>query len=376
MNGNIYINGVIGTFLDEAGEVLEKGVELIDVIMQVRNQPQATSYTMYIDSPGGYVHTGYEIYDYLKGLNKPINTVGQGIVGSMGTVLFMLGQKRTLKPNTDFFIHLPQGGIDGSSHDIDLYAKDMKETEKKLVKLYEEGTGLTAEAITPLLVKETMLTTDEAFKLGFTTERTQQQNIVAIYDKPQLKKEKMNKPKKSILAQIGDILIGAKITNKIVFDAEQNELDFYELADNEAVKVGDKANYDGTSADGEYKVPSDEDPNTVLTYVFTGGELTEIKEPEAEAEPEAEPEANAEDEVNVEELLNQIEALELEKTELTNKLDTVKEENKNYKLAINKIKMLQGQAPKDEKRDKPQENKQVKVNPLSEAINNVKNKKK
>src|SRR5690625_5103242 len=88
MNGNIYINGLIGTRLNEKGEVEEKGVELLDVILQVKNQPKAESFTVYINSPGGYVDVGFEIHDYLKSLGKPIKTVGQGMVASIATVIF------------------------------------------------------------------------------------------------------------------------------------------------------------------------------------------------------------------------------------------------------------------------------------------------
>ena len=68
-------------------------------------------------------------------------------------------------------------------------------------------------------------------------------------------------------------------------------MDFYELEEGATIELGAKANYDGRPADGEYKVPSEEDSTVVLTYVFENGVLTEIKEPEVVVEEEPEDEA-------------------------------------------------------------------------------------
>lgn len=76
MTGNIYISGQIGNF-DGV-----KGVELLDVIAQVRNQPEATDFNVHINSEGGLVDVGFDIYHYLKSLGKPVTTIGSGIVAT------------------------------------------------------------------------------------------------------------------------------------------------------------------------------------------------------------------------------------------------------------------------------------------------------
>ena len=82
----------------------------------------------------------------------------------------------------------------------------------------------------------------------------------------------MNDNSKSIVNKIiGLIEKGFGSKNKIVFDAENAEVDFYELADGDTVKIGDKANYKGQPANGEIVMQSGE------TYVFENGTLTEIK---------------------------------------------------------------------------------------------------
>src|SRR5690554_1118295 len=105
MTGKIYINGLIGS--DER----EKGVELVDVIAQVRKQPNASSFNVYINSEGGSLNIGFDIYNYLKSLGLPITTIGTGMVASIATVIFMAGQKRVVTPGTRFMIHFPMGGV-------------------------------------------------------------------------------------------------------------------------------------------------------------------------------------------------------------------------------------------------------------------------
>lgn len=363
MNGNIYINGCIGTFLDESGNVQEKGVELVDVIMQVKNQPKATSFTVYINSPGGYVDTGFDIYDYLKSLNKPIKTIGQGMVASIATVIYMAGETRMLRPNTEFMVHLPSGGVEGTAEVIDGYSKYLKETEKRILKFYEQTAGLTENEILPLLRNETFLNTSEAYKLGFATERPQKTEPIAYFNNNNQKQKPMSK-EKGILAKLKAIFSELPITNKIVFDAGGNELDFYELEDDATIEVGAKANYEGQPANGEYKVQSDEDASIVLTYVFDNGVLTEIKEPES-----SEPETEEADEMTA--LKEEVETLKTQIQEITAKKKEVEEDNKKFKNAIMAIKKLETEkAPETITKTKPA-NQPIKTNKIAEGITNL-----
>lgn len=361
--GQIYINGIIGTFLDEKGNVTETGVELIDVIMSVKAQPQAEMFNVFINSPGGVVETGYEIYDYLKTLGKPINTIGFGIVGSIATVIFAAGSKRTLKPNTDLFFHLPGGQVSGNSDDIQFYAAKIKDAEKRVLKTYENDFGLSESEILPLLRKETTMDVETAFKLGITTEQAVQSEPVAYFNS---KNKTMSKNETSTLSKIWNILKGANITNKVVFDAENKELDFYELEDGATIEVGAKANYDGKQADGEILVPSEENPDIVLTYVFKLGVLDEIKEPE---------EVVVEEDVVDEEmtaLIAENEALKLQVAEIT----ALKEENKSYKKAITAIKALEtSHVPATATKQKQSNEPKAKENLFAQGITNLKNRK-
>jgi len=141
MVGQIFINGQIGANPEE------KGVNLIDVIAQVKNQPFATSFEVYINSEGGYVDVGFDIHDYLRSLKLPIKTIGVGLVASIATVIFMAGDERILKEGTQFMIHLPSGAVEGNSEEIAYYHQMMQDTQSRLVKFYTNTLALTEEAI-------------------------------------------------------------------------------------------------------------------------------------------------------------------------------------------------------------------------------------
>jgi len=142
----------------------------------------------------------------------------------------------------------------------------------------------------------------------------------------------MSKPTlKSVLADAYILLKGAGISNKKVFDAEQREVDFYELEEDEPIEVGANATIDGEPADGSIVMENGD------TYVFTAGVLSEIIEKDAE-DPNA-----AEGENEVEALKAKIAELEVSNASLTAKLDETKVTNKTLRTALNNVRKLESE---------------------------------
>jgi ATP-dependent Clp endopeptidase proteolytic subunit ClpP len=266
MEGTIFINGQIGT------TETQKGVELIDIIQQVKSQVGATSFRVHINSEGGVVDTGFDIFNYLKSLKLPITTVGSGLVASIATVIFMAGDKRILTTGTEFMIHSPMGGIDGTADQIEQYAQEVRDCENRLIKFYSQQTGLSADALQPLLKNETWLTEDQATSLGFAT-LLNEPILAKAYlnlnnDKPMTKEDKSWIEEKftSILNSFKK-----KVVNIILQDANGVSIDFAEVAEGETPELGAMATVDGQPAEGEYIMPDGS------TYVFSAGALQEIR---------------------------------------------------------------------------------------------------
>ena len=276
MVGKIYINGQIGAMDDEVG------VNLIDVIRQVQKQPLSQSFDVFINSEGGYVDVGFDIYDYLKSLNVPITTIGQGLVASIATVIFMAGDTRKLSNGTKFMIHLPSGLVGGTADEINQYSEMLKASENRMVKFYTSITGLTAEAITPLLKNETWIGSEDALSMGFTTEAEVQLSMVAKFNNLNTDTKMTKEDKGWIEEQFAKFtaMFGTKHKAIVLTDANGVEIEFPTVEDGQTPAVGDEATIDGQPAEGEYIMPQ----LANATVVFSGGAITEIKEAEGEDE--------------------------------------------------------------------------------------------
>jgi ATP-dependent Clp protease protease subunit len=278
MTGNIYITGQIGTFDGTPG------VALVDVVGQVKKQPQATAFNVHINSEGGLVDVGFDIYHYLKSLKKPITTIGSGIVASIATVIFMAGNKRLVRENTPFMIHLPWGGSMGTADELEQFADQLRGIEKQMVGFYKKTLNVQEQAIMPLLKNETWLTGTQLAALGFTTSRQVKAAAKAFINTNSMRGTFTDKDRhwmEGLFTKVLGKFKSAHIYNKVVQDATGAEIDFTDLPDDGVVEVGATATVDGAPAEGEYLLPDG------FTYVFEAGALTEIIEPEEDAEAPA-----------------------------------------------------------------------------------------
>lgn len=316
MEGNIFIKGEIGETL-----------HLVDVISQVENQKEATMFNVYINSVGGSVDVGFDIYNYLVSLNVPIKTIGQEMVASIATVIFMAGSTREMEAGTEFMIHLPWGSVSGTSQEIEQYNEMLKKYEKKLVDFYVKATGLSDEAIRPLLTYETWLSPKLANDLRFTTSIANDVPILAKANfnfKPDSKMTDEQKGMFTKLFEKVDAIFSkvnvSNVKNIVLQDANGVEVEFPDVAEGEMPIVGESnALVDGQPAEGEYLMPDGQ------TYIFTGGVLTEI----VEAQVDDNAEKIAELEKQLAEAKAEIEAKNEALTEASNVVATLKKEIKS-----------------------------------------------
>lgn len=279
MTGNIFISGQIGTF-DGA-----PGVTLLDVVAQVKKQPHATAFNVHINSEGGLVDTGFDIYHYLKSLGRPVTTIGSGIVASIATVIFMAGTTRVIRENTPFMIHLPWGGSMGTAEELEQFAGQLRAIEHKMVGFYTKALNIQEEALLPLLKNETWLTPGQLTALGFTTAQQVKAQPKAFLKPNSPMNGTFTEKDRHWMESLFERVLGkfghSAVYNKVVQDATGTAIDFTGLADDGVIEVGLQATVDGKPAEGEYLLPDG------VTYVFAAGELTTIIEPEEDGEAAA-----------------------------------------------------------------------------------------
>lgn len=293
MVGKIYINGLIGSIYNDNNEVAEKGVELIDVIQQVKQHPFATSFEVYINSKGGVVDTGFDIHDYLVGLQLPITTIAENICASIATVIFMSGTRRTMAQGTKFMIHSPLGKPNDfmNSEALEGFTEQLKKVEKRILDFYANTTRLESNELKPLLKAETWLDNVQAFDLGFATEQDIYfEDIQAVAYFNTKTNDKMNteftKEQQTWLDKKFEFIAGlfkGQVVNLDLQDANGITISFTDLKDGDTPKVGDVATIEGQPAEGEFIMPQ----LAGMTVKFEKGIVTEISEVEVEVEDPA-----------------------------------------------------------------------------------------
>lgn len=249
-----------------------------------------------INSFGGDVITGFAIYFELRRYadthNVKIITVGEAYVASIATVIYLAGDERILSGLCSPFVHNAWSEFAGDSKKMAQMAKDLEDATDEIAKHYESHTDLTYEEARELMEKETSITADQAVKMRFAhkKETVSLPKAMKRFTENNTNKKSQNmkndkKDAKSLLTKVLAYLNPTAIKNKKISTADEMVLDFYELDEEATPAVGDMANVDGTPAEGEYVMKDGE------TYVFTAGELMEIREPEEENTDDADMEA-------------------------------------------------------------------------------------
>jgi len=123
---------------------------------------------LYINSPGGHVHSGLAIYDTMQYVKSPVSTLCMGMAASMGSFLLMAGEagQRIALPNARIMLHQPSGGFQGQASDIERHAEDIVRTKRRLNELYAKHCGKTYEEVERTLDRDHFMSADEAKEWG------------------------------------------------------------------------------------------------------------------------------------------------------------------------------------------------------------------
>ena len=123
---------------------------------------------MYINSPGGSVVSGLQIYDTMQMIKAPVHTICTGMAASMGAFLLAAGTpgKRFALPNSDIMIHQPSGGAQGQATDIEIHAKHILHTKKKLNEILSKNTGQPLDVIIRDTERDNFMTAQQALEYG------------------------------------------------------------------------------------------------------------------------------------------------------------------------------------------------------------------
>jgi ATP-dependent Clp protease protease subunit len=133
----------------------------------------------YINSPGGVVTAGLAIYDTMQYIRAPVSTVCMGMAASMGSLLLTAGEKgkRFSLPNGRIMVHQPSGGAQGQATDIEIQAREILKTRKRLNEIYVKHTGQPIEEIERKLERDTYMSAEEAQAFGLVDQVVEQRPV-------------------------------------------------------------------------------------------------------------------------------------------------------------------------------------------------------
>lgn len=121
-----------------------------------------------INSPGGYVTSGFAIYDAMKSISSPISTICTGLAASMGSIILSAGTKgkRYVLPHARVMIHQPSGGAGGPASDIEIQMEEIIKTKKLGAKILADNCGQTMEKIMKDFNRDYWMSAEESIEYG------------------------------------------------------------------------------------------------------------------------------------------------------------------------------------------------------------------
>jgi len=157
----------IGTPIDDYVASL-----VIAQILFLANEKKGQDIKLYINSPGGYVHSGLAILDTMSFVPCDVETCCIGMAASMAAVLLAAGTKgkRYILPNARVMLHQPSGGMEGTASDIRIHAEEILRMKATINRILAERTGQPIERVERDTDRDFFMSADEALKYGLVDE--------------------------------------------------------------------------------------------------------------------------------------------------------------------------------------------------------------
>ena len=122
--------------------------------------------TVLVNSGGGSVMAGQEIYSLLSG-RSDVEIKVQSLAGSAASVIAMANHCE-ISPVAMIMIHnVSMSGASGDYHDMQKNAEILRQMNAALAGAYTAKTGRSQEEILKLMDRETWLTANQALEMGF-----------------------------------------------------------------------------------------------------------------------------------------------------------------------------------------------------------------
>lgn len=120
-----------------------------------------------INSGGGSVFAGSEIYTALKSFSGDVTGKIVGIAASAASVIAMGIKNLAISPTAQIMIHNASSYAGGDKNEMQIVSNLLEGIDKSIANAYEIKTGMKQEELLALMGKETWLTAQQAKEMKF-----------------------------------------------------------------------------------------------------------------------------------------------------------------------------------------------------------------
>ncbi len=174
---------------------------------------------IYINSGGGDIFAGSEIYAALRSYKGQVKNHIVGLAASSASVIACSGYC-DISPTGMMMVHNVSGVSQGDYRTMDKTSDVLQKANKTIAAAYVAKTGMSEKDALAMMDKETWLTADEAIKRGLVDKIAESQNmqLVAAYNSPMLPPSVIEKIRNTIKNPLGneaDIFMQKKAQAKL-----------------------------------------------------------------------------------------------------------------------------------------------------------------
>lgn len=162
IKGDIVTNDY-GWFYDLLGDDYASPKSVSSVI----NQANGDDLDIQINSGGGLVTAGVEIYTMLKSYTGTVNVNVVGVAYSAASLIAMAGDVVAMSPAAMMMIHNVSGGGAGDYHDMANISEELEKSNQAVANAYADKTGMSQDEILQLMDSTYWLDPQTAIDKGF-----------------------------------------------------------------------------------------------------------------------------------------------------------------------------------------------------------------
>lgn len=123
-----------------------------------------------VNSGGGSVFAGSEIYTALKSYQGNVTVKIVGLAASAASVIAMAGKKIVMSPTAQMMIHNVSARASGDYRDMEHTAEILRNANETIANAYRIKSGMNQEELLSMMNKETWMTAGEAKDYGLIDE--------------------------------------------------------------------------------------------------------------------------------------------------------------------------------------------------------------